>query len=209
MAVPPPANLRFLVISLGNQSPYYDTFHSAGHHVLNALQLLLGPTQPPFTPTRIGKKASLASIGPKYTLVQSPTFMNTSGPWVSATWKQLAGEGGEHDPANLSLALVHDEMELALGVVKRREWGRSHRGHNGVKSVGAKLKKAEWPGSVWGRIGVGIGRPEERDAVAVSAYVLGTMSRFQRGVVEGEGAKGALRCLEEMEGEWLAKVRGP
>ncbi|SPN98699.1 related to aminoacyl-tRNA hydrolase [Cephalotrichum gorgonifer] len=199
------ANLRFLVISLGNQAPYYDTLHSAGHHALNALQLLLGPSQPPFTLTRIGKKASLASIGPKYILVQSPTYMNTSGPWASATWKEIIQD---YAPADLALALVHDELELAPGVVKRRAWERSHRGHNGVKSVNSKLKRAEYPDSAWERIGVGIGRPEERDAKAVSQYVLGPMSRFQKEVVAGKGGEGVLRCLQEVEAEWRAKVGG-
>ncbi|KAL2111313.1 hypothetical protein VUR80DRAFT_10267 [Thermomyces stellatus] len=197
-------SLRFLVISLGNQAPYYDTFHSAGHHALNALQRLL-PSQPPFTPTRLGKKSPLASLGARYALVQSPTYMNTSGPWVSAAWRQFAQE---HGPRGLALVLVHDELEAALGVVKRRDWGRSHRGHNGVKSVNASLRREDYPGAVLERVGVGIGRPAERDPRSVADYVLAPMSKFQRDVVEEKGAAGVLKALEAMEQEWLAKASG-
>lgn len=198
------SSLRFLVISLGNQGPYYDTFHSAGHHALNALQRLL-PAQPPFAPTRLGKKASLASPGAQYTLVQSPTSMNVSGAWVSAAWKQFAAE---HGPRGLGLVLVHDELEAALGVVKRRDWARSHRGHNGVKSVGRSLRRDEYPEAVWERVGVGIGRPEERDARSVADYVLSRMSPFQKGVVEEKGAAGVLRALQALEEDWLARGDG-
>ena len=199
------SSLKFLLISLGNQAPYYETFHSAGHHVLNALQKLVGPTQPSFTSTRIGKKASLASIGPKYMMVQSPTFMNTSGPWVAATWKQVLQD---HDAQNLALVLVHDELEEAMGVVKTRPWNRSHRGHNGIKSVNATLKHAEYPDSLWSRIGVGIGRPEGRDSRSVSDYVLGPMSKYQKSVIESKGAEGVLRCLDELEKDWQARIGG-
>ena len=195
------SNLRFLIISLGNQGPYYETFHSAGHHVLNALQRLL-PAQPPFTSTRLGKKSPLASLGPKYALVQSPTSMNVSGPWVNATWKQLSQDAGA---GPLGLVLVHDELESALGVVRRRDWARSPRGHNGLKSVNKSLRQADYPGAMWGRIGVGIGRPEERDARSVADYVLAPMSKFQKGVVEEKGAAGVLKFLQEMEEEWVAK----
>lgn len=196
------SGLKFLLISLGNQAPYYDTFHSAGHHVLNALQAQLGPGQPSFTSTRVGKKASLASLGSKYMMVQSPTFMNTSGPWVSATWKQVLED---HDPRNLALVLVHDELEEALGVVKTRQWSRSHRGHNGIKSVNASLKPTDYPDSLWSRIGVGIGRPEGRDHRSVSDYVLGPMSKYQKTIIEGKGAEGVLRCLDELERKWQAQ----
>lgn len=198
------SNLRFLVVSLGNPAPYYNTFHSAGHHALNALQPLL-PSQPPFTPTRLGKKSPLASLGPKYSLIQSPTLMNVSGPWVSATWRQLALECS---PRDLALVVVHDELEAALGVVKRRDWGRSHRGHNGIRSVNASLQRKDYPDALWERVGVGIGRPDERDARSVSDYVLGSMSKFQMSVVQEKGAAGVLRCLEQLEEKWAAREGG-
>ncbi|PKS11088.1 hypothetical protein jhhlp_002849 [Lomentospora prolificans] len=199
------SGLKFFLVSLGNQAPYYDTFHSAGHHALHALQKILGPTQPSFTSARIGKKASLASLGTKYMMVQSPTFMNTSGPWVSAAWKQALED---HDPQSLALVLVHDELEESLGVVKIRQWKKSHRGHNGIKSVNASLKPADYPDSLWSRIGIGIGRPEGRDSGSVSDYVLRPMSRYQKSIIEAKGAEGVMRCLEELERDWKAQKGG-
>lgn len=196
-------NLRFLVISLGNPAPYHDTFHSAGHHALTSLQRLLGPTQPPFSKVRLGKKAALTSSGPKYTLAQSPTLMNVSGPWALSAYRDLLAREGV-SARDIPLVVVHDELEAGLGVIKRREWGRSHRGHNGVKSVGASFKADEFPGAMWARVAVGIGRPEERDARKVADYVLSPMSQFQRDVVGEKGAAGVLKCLEDMEREWLA-----
>ena len=58
---------------------------------------------------------------------------------------------------------------------------------------------------MWGRIWVGIGRPEERDARSEADYVLAPMSKFQKGVVEEKGAAGVLKFLQEMEEEWVAK----
>lgn len=201
-------NLRFLVISLGNPAPYQDTFHSAGHHALASLQRLLGPTQPPFSKARLGKKAALTSSGPKYTLAQSPTLMNVSGPWALSAYRDLLAREGV-SARDMPLVVVHDELEAGLGVVKRREWGRSHRGHNGVRSVGSSFRADEFPGAMWARVAVGIGRPEERDARKVSDYVLGPMSKFQKDVVGEKGAAGVLGCLEEMEREWLANSGSP
>ncbi|MBE3047240.1 hypothetical protein IMZ48_32905, partial [Candidatus Bathyarchaeota archaeon] len=144
-----------------------------------------------------------------YTLVQSPTLMNTSGPWVSSIWAHLVTENhaqGAHGTRGLALVVVHDELESELGVVKRRDWTSSHRGHNGIKSVNSALKKGQFPGAMFERVGVGIGRPEERDARNVASYVLGKMSRFQMDVVQEKGAEGVLRCLEELEEKWAVKA---
>lgn len=195
---------RFLLISLGNPEPYYNTLHSAGHHALANLQKLLGPSQPAFHRGRFGGSSCLASIGPKYVMIQSPAVMNVSGKWVAKAWKETLGA---RDPADLSLLLVHDDLEEELGFVKTRKWKSSHRGHNGVKSVNACLRQADYPGSEWARICVGIGRPEEREKATVSNYVLKPMSRHQWSTLEANAGPGTLECLLVWE-EKLAAAAG-
>ncbi|KAI1774369.1 peptidyl-tRNA hydrolase [Hypoxylon cercidicola] len=193
-------NPRFLIVSLGNQAPYYDCLHSAGHFALASLQKVLG-SQPPFTSERYGGKACLASTGPTYIMVQSPTQMNTSGPWVSKTWKEVL-KSYQLLPSELSLVLVHDDLEEDLGRVRIRKWKASHRGHNGIKSVNSRLKPADFPGSPWSRISIGIGRPEARDQTSVSNYVLNKMTRHQKDVIDKQVGPRVSSCLHQLQEEW-------
>lgn len=192
---------RFLVISLGNPSPYLDTLHSAGHLALDALQRLLSPDQMPFVSDRYGKKTVLASAGPRYIMLQSPTLMNVSGPWVAAAWKGVLSDQGL-GPSELPLVLVHDDLEEDLGVVKVKQWKSSHRGHNGVKSVHASLNISQYPGALWTRISVGIGRPEGRDKSTVSDYVLRKMSKWEKSTIQDQAGPGIIRVLMELEQKW-------
>jgi len=194
-------NPRFLVISLGNPAPYTETLHSVGHLALSSFQKKFPSEQPPFAAARYGKKSVLASAGRKYTLIQSPTLMNISGTWVARAWKEML-QDQSLTPADLALVLVHDDLEEDLGVVKIRQWNRSHRGHNGVKSVNASLRPCEYEGARWSRISVGIGRPEGRDKSTVSDYVLRKMSKWEKSVIEDQGAPAVLGALVELEGKW-------
>ncbi|OLN96890.1 putative peptidyl-tRNA hydrolase [Colletotrichum chlorophyti] len=127
--------------------------------------------------------------------------MNISGKWVAKAWKEVLGTS---NPADLSLVLVHDDLEEELGFVKMRKWKSSHRGHNGVKSVNAHLRQADYPGSEWARISVGIGRPDAREKATVSDYVLRPMSRHQWSTLEANAAPGVLECLLEWEDKLAA-----
>lgn len=196
---------RFLVVSLGNPAPYHESLHSAGHRVLKSLQRRLGPHQPAFANARLGGASAASSAGTKYVLAQSPTLMNVSGPWVAKAWRQtLAASGGR--PGDLGLVIIHDDLEQPLGAVRLRDWGRSHRGQNGVKSVSASLRQAEFAESRWARIAVGIGRPEQRDRSTVSDYVLRPMTRDQVDVLDAEAAPRVLEALLALEREWAAEV---
>jgi len=75
---------------------------------------------------------------------------------------------------------MHDELELALGLVKVKSGSASAKGHNGLKSINGLLKGTEYT-----RIGVGIGRPESREPDVVAGYVLRKMSAQERGKLEG------------------------
>ncbi|KPM37841.1 hypothetical protein AK830_g8723 [Neonectria ditissima] len=193
---------RFLVVSLGNPLPKYESLHSAGHFALNGLAKVL--RQPPLREVTFGKQTCLVSHGPKYTLVQSPTLMNISGSFVARAWQDMIKQ---HDPSSLSLVIVHDELERDLGVVKLTAWDRSHKGHNGIKSVKGSVSQGKYPTSPFVRIAIGIGRPAERDAATVSRYVLDRVSGEQRRVLEEEAPWKVAEQLIELENEWRNEVK--
>lgn len=193
---------RFLVVSIGNPLPKYESLHSAGHFALNGLTKVL--QHPPFREATIGNQQYLMSQGPTYTLVQSPTLMNVSGSFVSRVWRQMQKQ---HDPSTLALVIVHDELEKELGVVKLVPWERSPRGHNGMKSIKNSITEKGFPVSPLARIGVGIGRPVERDQASVSRYVLAQISGSQRKVLEENAPYEVAKRLKEMEDEWRAAMK--
>lgn len=210
MAIPGPDSRdsmftpRFLVVSLGNPLPKYDSLHSAGHFALNGLAKVL--RHPEFQEVTLGRQKCLLSQGPKYTLVQSPTLMNISGGFVARAWQEMVKQ---HDPTSLSLVIVHDELERDLGVVRLTAWDRSHKGHNGIKSVKGSLSQGKYPQSPFCRIAVGIGRPKERDAATVSRYVLDRLSGEQRKILEEEAPWKVAEKLIELENEWKNELDAP
>ena len=194
-------NPRFLVVSLGNPLPKYESLHSAGHFALNGLPKVL--RQPAFREVTMGKVKCLVSDGPKHTLVQSPTLMNVSGSFVAKVWQEMIKK---HDASSLSLVVVHDELEKALGDVKLIPWDRSPRGHNGVKSVRKSLSQSKYPESPLVRIAIGIGRPAERDAATVSRYVLAQIDPQQRKTLEETVPWDVAKRLTELEDEWRLEM---
>ncbi|CAJ2510431.1 Uu.00g051340.m01.CDS01 [Anthostomella pinea] len=192
---------RFLVVSLGNQKPYYDTLHSAGHFALVAAQKTLAPSQPHFMSERYGSKACQASTAVPYTMVQSPTMMNICGPWVAKAWKEMLN-AHQLKPSELALVIVHDDLEMKLGDVRIRDWKASHRGHNGVKSTNTSLKPTDFPEARWSRISIGIGRPDERDRTSVSDYVLKRMTSFQRSTLDTKVGPKLVGRLRELHDDW-------
>lgn len=193
----PAFNPQFLVISLGNPLPKYSSLHSAGHFVLKGLQPLLHPA--PWNRHNFPKEKCMISHGPKYTLIQCPTLMNISGPFVKAAWQHML-KGS--DAAQTSLVIVHDELEKDFGEVHSVPWDNSHHGHNGMRSVKSVLRQQRYPESPLVRIAVGIGRPEERDPETVAAFVLAPIGRTEIDEFEGDVARGVKSKLEEIEKEW-------
>ncbi|KAI0859480.1 peptidyl-tRNA hydrolase [Xylaria cubensis] len=192
---------RFLVVSLGNQAPYYDCLHSAGHFALAAAQKVLAPSQPPFTSERYGKKSCLVSSAPTYTFVQSPTMMNVCGPWVLAAYRETL-QRHALQPSELALVLVHDELEAAFGAVRTRGWETSHRGQNGVKSAKKSLDSLDYSRDYWARISVGIGRPVERTPDVVSDYVLRKMTSHEKRTIDTKVGHQVIKCLRELRDKW-------
>ncbi|EJP61848.1 Peptidyl-tRNA hydrolase [Beauveria bassiana] len=194
-------NPKFLIISLGNPLPEYSSLHSAGHFALRGLAKTL--RQSSIQSGKLGKLSCLVSQGPKYTLVQSPTLMNISGPFVAKAWQEMLKQ---HDAASLSLVVLHDELEKALGEAALVAWDRSPRGHNGIKSVKKAVSEARYPQSPLVRIAVGIDRPLARDPESVARYVLEPISAAKQRILEEEVPWEVKTALEQLEVEWKSQV---
>lgn len=193
---------RVLLLSIGNPGKYRNTYHSAGHIVLESLRKRLSSDLSPFTVIKYGKQAALASVGRRYSLVQSPAIMNVSGAWVAAAIRQ---HFEEHmlSPEQGAVLLLHDDLELDMGAVKTRKWDSSHKGHNGVRSIqGSRVLLSQAPGAKFARVSVGIGRPQARDKATVSDFVLSAVSRHDRSVLEGRSTEGVLDALISLENKW-------
>ena len=63
---------------------------------------------------------------------------------------------------------MHDEIDLPFGDIRPR-LGGGLAGHNGLKSLRRGLGSPDF-----GRVRVGVGRPDSTDPEIVSAYVLGS-----------------------------------
>ena len=182
-----------VVLSIGNPAPYLNTRHSVGHLAIEVLRRELD--LPAFTRSKQYGKASLVTSGVsprtrmRYTLAQSPTLMNVSGPWVKKVWetvlannmqelKDTQGHGAEQSTAllaaaspspasppqsRLGLVILHDELEQEMGHLHSRPLTRSARGHNGLRSIKASMASVEFTGAPWATLSIGIGRPSPDD----------------------------------------------
>lgn len=194
---------RVLVVSLGNPAPYRNTLHSAGHLALEALRRELG-MMPSFASRRAGRQATQVSAAGRYTLAQSPTLMNVCGPWVARTWEEERMRLGSSTSGKTGLIVLHDDLEEELGVVKIRPWDRSHRGHNGLKSINASLRRSAHADARWAKLSVGIGRPDSRDQSAVSDYVLRALKGHEKLVLGSQVGPGVLAAVLAIEAGWAA-----
>jgi PTH1 family peptidyl-tRNA hydrolase len=116
------------------------------------------------------------------------TYMNEAG-------RSVGPARGSYRLPLERVLVVHDEIDLPFGEVRARTGG-GLAGHNGLKSLKRELGSADF-----GRVRVGVGRPDSTDPEIVSAWVLG---RFR----EGEQAVGELveRAAEEVERLLLASI---
>lgn len=187
------------VASLGNIAPYENTLHSAGHVLIRSLRSLLSTQQgqqPGFTRS-VPLANGFVSVGPKFTLWKSPTYMNLSGPPLARAWGSfLATLPSDLDRRLARLVVLHDELESPLGRVKVKTGG-SVRGHKGLRSVVDQLGAKEFV-----RVGVGIGRPDSRKPEDVSRFVLRKISQEEmKAVSEAAGeVLVILNTIREVDG---------
>jgi PTH1 family peptidyl-tRNA hydrolase len=97
--------------------------------------------------------------GPRVAILRPQTYMNEAGGAVGPA------RGSFKVPLDHVL-VIHDEIDLPFGEVRTRVGG-GLAGHNGLKSVAEGLG-----GRDFGRVRVGVGRPDSTDPDVVASYVL-------------------------------------
>jgi peptidyl-tRNA hydrolase, PTH1 family len=171
--------MAHVVVGLGNPGPEYrDTRHNVGQRVLDMLAKTIHAS--PWV--REGQALVARGRWRQQTihLVKPQSFMNESGPAVSAALRRL------HDgPADA--IIVYDDIDLPLGTVRLRLRGSSG-GHHGMRSVIEALETEELR-----RVKVGIGRPDHKRHVP--DHVLAPFDREELPVVESAMALAVERVI--------------
>lgn len=155
----------WFVVGLGNPGSKYDkTRHNIGFMVAERLAERAGFKLD--TKKFNARFGSGLIAGQKAAVAKPQTFMNCSGDSVQpmAAFYKLASQ---------RVIVVHDELDLAFGCVRIKQSG-GHAGHNGLRSIGARLGGGDYP-----RVRIGIGRPSHGGDV--TGHVLGAFSSGERG----------------------------
>ena len=155
------APVDWLIVGLGNPGPEYErTPHNVGFAVIGELARRwdLGKPKKTFGGLLADGRAGVG--GPRVGLLQPLTFMNDSGSSVGPARGALKVEL-DH------VLVLHDEIDLPFGDIRPR-LGGGLAGHNGLKSLRRGLGSPDF-----GRVRIGVGRPESTDPEVVSSHVLG------------------------------------
>jgi PTH1 family peptidyl-tRNA hydrolase len=155
------APVDWLVVGLGNPgSRYAGTRHNIGFDVADALGARwdLPKARSKFRGLLTEGRAGVG--GPRVAILLPQTYMNEAGESVGPA------RGALKVPLDRVLVL-HDEIDLPFGEIRTRIGG-GLAGHNGLKSLKRGLGDAEF-----GRVRIGVGRPDSTDPDIVASYVLG------------------------------------
>ena len=117
-------------------------------------------------------------------LLKPQTYMNESGVSVQEACRFFG-------TAPADVLVVHDDIELKLGTV-RRQIGGGMGGHNGLRSVRLHLGTESF-----GRLRLGVGRPPS--GMQVSDFVLGRFSPLEETLMSTSFDEAARIVLEAME----------
>ena len=168
----------WLVVGLGNPgAKYARNRHNIGFQVVDELAAKHG--LPAWKSGKLGGETTAGVVtterGRERCVVLKPMeYMNLSGFAVQRT----ADFHGVEPP---SILVVHDEIDLELGMVRLKSGG-GHGGHNGLRSITEQLG-----GGGFARLRMGVGRdprvPPGADKQAVAGWVLSDFPRDQAGVV--------------------------
>jgi PTH1 family peptidyl-tRNA hydrolase len=154
----------WLVVGLGNPgSEYAYTPHNVGFEVAAELarrwELPRGRKKYAGLITD-GRIMAAGLPGPRVAVLLPQTYMNEAGRSVGPARGALQVELDR-------VLVVHDEIDLPFGDIRPR-LGGGLAGHNGLKSL-----KRELGGADFGRVRIGVGRPDSTDPEIVAGYVLG------------------------------------
>jgi PTH1 family peptidyl-tRNA hydrolase len=192
--IPRPARLPRMKVIVGLGNPgreYADTRHNAGWWLVDALarrwhfDAWKKEGESLVSTGLVGTGASARKVR----IVKPQTYMNLSGgvlrPYLKRDGFDIAQD----------LLVIVDELAIPAGQFRFRAAG-SAGGHNGLKSVEAHTKTQAYP-----RLRIGIRPVDERREIGVmSDFVLHTMPRDERELVEGVFEK-AMQAVEL----WIAE----
>ncbi|MFD2365465.1 aminoacyl-tRNA hydrolase [Pseudoduganella sp. GCM10020061] len=168
-----------LIVGLGNPGPEYEqTRHNAGFWLVDNL----ANSQPGCRLQRESRFNALAAkttiSGREVWLLEPQTYMNRSGQSVGALARFFKIAPDE-------ILVVHDELDLAPGVIKMKKGGSSG-GHNGLKDITAALGTQDY----W-RMRIGIGHPRALGlAQPVADFVLHRPRKEEQALIEETIDKG-------------------
>jgi len=159
---PPPAD--WLLVGLGNPGTRYErTRHNIGFMVLDELQRRWDlPRGKDRFKSRVAEGRT-GPGGPRVVMLWPQTYMNLVGEAASPA-------RGAYKVELDHVVALHDEIDLPFGELRPR-LGGGLAGHNGLKSMKAQLGTPDF-----GRIRIGVSRPDSTDPEIVSAWVLGRFS---------------------------------
>lgn len=168
-----------LVVGLGNPGKEYSrTRHNVG---AEAVALLAERAGGKF---KAGRDKALVSdvriAGRRVILALPTTYMNDSGQAVGALMRRhkldLLAEADLADRDPPQLIVVHDELDLAPGVV-RVKVGGGLAGNNGLRSITQHLKTQDYV-----RVRLGIGKPPSKERGA--NHVLSRLPKAERELLD-------------------------
>jgi len=167
-----------LIVGLGNPGAQYArTRHNVGFWLVERVGSLK-------LESRFQADIGTASIaGERVVLMKPQTFMNRSGAAVGAYTHY-------YKIAPAQVLVVHDELDLAPGVVRLKQGG-GHGGHNGLRDISAQI------GGDYSRLRIGIGHPGS--AEQVTQHVLSNPSPDERISIE-QAIDRALERLADIVG---------
>ncbi len=185
-----------LIVGLGNPGPEYaETRHNAGFWFVDRFAHASG--------IRLARESRYQALVARTTiggsdvwLLEPQTFMNRSGQSVAALANFFKITPDE-------LLVVHDELDLAPGVVRLKKNGSSG-GHNGLKDITAALGTQQY----W-RLRIGIGHPRELGLQqSVVDFVLHRPRKEEQVLIEDSISRAltviALVCKGDSAGAMLA-----
>ena len=183
-----------LVIGLGNPgTPFEGTRHNVGARTVEILaarhHLVFGTHKRERARVAITELHAIRVI-----LVIPTTFMNESGLAAKPLVRHYLGD--EESPLT-RLVVIHDELDLAPGIVKIKRGGGTA-GHNGLRSIGAHLHELDFC-----RIRIGVGRPP--GAMSGADYVLGRVARGEQAILD-DSCHRAADALEMIVEEGISRA---
>jgi len=144
-----------LIVGLGNPgNEYHSQRHNLGFLCLDEIADMYA--FPLFKPRFKGLWSEGSVKDHKIFLLKPQTYMNLSGQSV-----QQAAQFYKIPPSHI--LVLHDELDLNPCEVRFKQGG-GNAGHNGLKSIDSQV------GNAFGRLRIGIGRPQDKARVA--SYVL-------------------------------------